>query len=126
MRSPVWHAPRPCWSTSTTERVAVAVETDLADVLAVPRGLALLPVLLAAAAVEPGATGGQGAPEGLGVHVGEREHRPVGGVLDDGGHEAVGVLGEVDGARDVLVDRQRHALGNGGGRVGPGPGAAQR
>ena len=107
------------------ERVAIAVDAHLAHVLSVPGGLALLPVLLAAAAVEPRTPRRKSASQGLGVHVGHGQHRPVGGVLHDRRHQAVG-LGEVDGAHQVPVDRERHALGNGGGLGGPGPGPAQR
>ena len=31
-----------------------------------------------------------GGGQGFGVHPGEHEHAAVGGILDDGGHEAVG------------------------------------
>ena len=58
VRSPVWQA-GPSWSTLTSSGVAVAVEPDLLDVLAVAGGLALDPVLLARAAPERRTPGGR-------------------------------------------------------------------
>ena len=72
------------------QRVAVAVVADAPDVLTVARRLPLAPELLPAPAPEPGAPGLEGAAEGLGVHPGEHEDGPVGGVLDDGAHQPVG------------------------------------
>ena len=53
--SPVWQAPRPSWSTVIKQGVAVAVVSRRPHPLAIARGLALAPVLLAAAAPEPAA-----------------------------------------------------------------------
>ena len=61
--------------------VPVAVDPDLAHVLAVARGLPLAPELLATAAPEPGPAGGQGATERLLVHIGHGEHLAADGVL---------------------------------------------
>jgi hypothetical protein len=70
------------------EGVGVAVGGDRADVLDVAGGVALAPVLAAGTAPEPGAAGGEGAPDGLGVHPGDHEHGAVAVVLDDGGEQA--------------------------------------
>src|SRR5690606_9803394 len=60
--------PSPLLLDHEQERVTVAVVVRLADELAVARGLALAPVLLARAAPEPGAAGLEGALQGLVVH----------------------------------------------------------
>src|SRR5438552_13549183 len=75
--------------------VAVAVVVRLAHPLAVARRVALAPVLPAGAAPEPRAACGQRAAQRLLVHPRQREH-PAGAVLlDDGGHQPVGVVGDL-------------------------------
>jgi hypothetical protein len=81
--------------------VAVAVGGDRADVLDVPGGVALAPVLPTRPAPEPGPPGGEGAAHRLGVHPGDHQHGAVGVVLDHRGQEPGGVECE---ARDGLVD----------------------
>ncbi len=86
--------------------VAVAVVVRLADPLAVARGLALAPVLLAAAAPEPGPAGLQGPPQRLVVHPGQHEHGARSLLLHDGGDQPVGVeanLGQVSSATAMGV-----------------------
>src|SRR5438270_9950549 len=82
--------------------VAVAVVVRLPHPLPVARGLALAPVLLSGAAPEPAPPGGKRAAQGLLVHPGELEHFAGPVLLNDRGHQAVGV--ERDLAQIVLVD----------------------
>src|SRR3712207_8864366 len=56
------------------QRVAVAVQADVADPLAVPGGLPLHPVLAPAARPVGGPAAGQGAAQRLVVHPGDHEH----------------------------------------------------
>src|SRR5262249_7501506 len=65
------------------DRVAVAVVPDLLDGERVPRRLALVPQLAAAAAPEPRLAGLARPPERLFVHPREHQHAPVPGVLHD-------------------------------------------
>jgi hypothetical protein len=83
------------------ETVAVAVGGHRADMLDVAGGLALLPVAAAGATPEPGAAGGEGAPDGLRVHPGDHQDGAVGVVLDNRREQAGGVEGE---AGDGVVD----------------------
>ena len=100
------------------QRVAVAVDPDLAHVLAVARRLPLAPVLLAAAAPEPGPPGVQGPAQGLGVHVGDHEDLAVDGVLDHRDHQPAVVERHLVEQR--LVDSLRALAGGVLGRS-PGP-----
>src|SRR3954466_10509139 len=90
--------------------VAVAVVVRLPHPLPVARGLALAPVFLAGAAPEPAPPGGKRAAQGLLVHPGELEHLAGPVLLDDRGHQAVGV--ERDLAQIVLVDPNRRGGGH--------------
>src|SRR3712207_2831773 len=56
------------------QRVAVAVQPDVADPLAVPGGLPLHPVLPPAARPVGGPAGGEGTAQRLVVHPGDHEH----------------------------------------------------
>src|SRR5580658_6541785 len=94
------------------QRVAVAVDPQLARVLDVPRGVALAPELLAAAAPVPDAPGLDREAERLLVHVGDAQHAVRVGVLDDDGHEPRRV--EADQPEDLRVDDERRAVGHGG------------
>src|SRR5436309_508370 len=90
--------------------VAVAVVVRLPYPLPVARGLALAPVLLAGAAPEPASPGGERAAQRLLVHPRELEHLACPLLLDDRGHQAVGV--EQDLAQVVLVDSDRRSRGH--------------
>src|SRR3954463_3684878 len=81
--------------------VPVAVEGDALDQLGVAGGVALAPVLLAAAGPEGHPTGGEGAVERLIVH--PADHEDLGGVelLDDGTDQAVAVALQLRGHRGV-------------------------
>src|SRR5258708_15596959 len=70
--------------------VAVAVERDGLDPLLVAGGVPLHPVLLAAARPVGAPPGGQGAVQGLVVHLSHHEHFACVVLLGDGGNEAVG------------------------------------
>ena len=72
------------------QRVAVAVEADLLDLLPVAGGLALDPVLLARAAPERRPAGGQRAVQRLVVHPAEHQHLAGVVLLHDRGHQPVG------------------------------------
>ncbi len=72
--------------------VDVAVVERLPDVLAVARGLALAPVLLAAPAPVPHASGLERAAQRGLVHPGEHEHLAGALLLDDRADQAVGVV----------------------------------
>ncbi len=94
--------------------VAVAVVAQLVDLLEVARGGALVPVLVARAAEEPGGAGLERPAERLGVHVGEHEDLAGGPLLDDARHEAPGV--ELDRAEESAAwragaRRRRSVLG---------------
>src|SRR5947209_4491345 len=91
--------------------VAVAVVVRLPHPLPVARGLPLAPVLLAGAAPEPAAPGGERAAQCLLVHPAEHQHLTRALLLDDGRHQAVGV--ERDLAEVVLVDSDRRGRGHG-------------
>src|SRR5579884_95778 len=73
------------------DHVGVTVVVGMTHPLAVTRRLALAPVLLAAAAPEPGAPRREGAPERFFVHPSDHEDLFGALLLDDGGHQAVGV-----------------------------------
>src|SRR6266705_2345537 len=75
--------------------VAVAVEVRLAHPLTVARRVALAPVLPARSAPEPGAAGGERAAERLLVHPRQRQHPARAVLLHDGGHQPVGVVGDL-------------------------------
>src|SRR4029078_8345156 len=72
------------------EDVHVAVVPGFAQVLAVARGLALAPVLLATAAPEPGASGFECAFERLAVQPREHQDLAGSGLLHDRGNETGG------------------------------------
>src|SRR4051794_21671946 len=78
-------AGRPLLVDEDQQRVAVAVQADVADPLAVPGGLALHPVLAPAARPVGGPARGQGAAQRLVVHPGDHEHLTGVVLLDDGG-----------------------------------------
>src|SRR5215218_1911725 len=71
--------------------VGVAVERRGSHVLHVPRGVALAPVLLAGSRPEGHAPFGEGAAHGLAVHPAEHQQLARVPLLDDGGHQPVGV-----------------------------------
>src|SRR5690606_7581358 len=115
------------------DRVAVAVQRDRLDPLLVAGGLALHPVLLAAARPVGAAPGGEGAVQGLVVHPAEHEHLAGVVLLGDGGHEAVGVALQPIGDLGVQVGRSRVGHGpksiagpRGAGRREPPPPAGAR
>ncbi len=88
--------------------VGVAVVCRRLHPLAVPGGLALAPVLLAAAAPEPAPAGSQGTAQRLGVHVAEHQDLTCPAVLHDRGNEPLFV--ETDPG-DVLVGEvNRHTV----------------
>ena len=94
------------------ERVAVAVEADLPDVLPVAGRLALAPELLPAPAPEPRPAGRQRPPQRRLVHVRHHQHVAAGRVLDDR-HDQAPVV-ELDLRQQRLVDlRQRDHGGEG-------------
>ena len=90
-RSPVWQAPRALLLDHEQQRVAVAVVVGLAHPLAVARGVALAPQLLARPAPEDRAPFVERAAQGLVVHPGEHQHPPGPHLLDDCRGQAVGV-----------------------------------
>src|SRR5437588_845285 len=75
--------------------VAVAVVVGPAQPLPIARGLPLAPVLLAGTAPEPGPARRERAPQGLLVHPAQHQHLAGAVLLDDGGHEALGVVGDL-------------------------------
>src|ERR671921_1078400 len=87
-------AGRPLLVDEDQQRVAVAVQADVADPLAVPGGLALHPVLAPAARPVGGPAGGEGAVQRLVVHPGDHEHLTGVVLLDDGGDETGGVAAQ--------------------------------
>jgi hypothetical protein len=103
--------------------VAVAVEGDALDPLAVAGGVALAPVLGTGPRVERHAAAGQGAPEGLLVHPAEHEHLEGVVLLHDGGDEAGGILLQRVG--DGRIEGGAPLVGSlGDGRVGLGLGGS--
>src|ERR687886_3019849 len=72
------------------QRVAVAVQADVAHPLAVPGGLPLHPVLAPAARPVGGPAGGQGAAQRLVVHPRDHEHLAGVVLLDHGGDQTGG------------------------------------
>ena len=91
------------------QRVAVAVQAHVAHPLAVPRGLALHPVLAAAARPVGRPAGGEGAVQRLVVHPGEHEHLAGVVLLHHGGHQARGVAAQQRGDRGVECGSCGHA-----------------
>src|SRR5918997_2885137 len=81
--------------------VAVAVQPDVADPLAVAGGLALHPVLAPAARPVGGPAGGEGAAQRLVVHPGDHEHLTGVVLLDDGGDQPGGGAAQQGGDRGV-------------------------
>src|SRR6185369_3118695 len=71
------------------QRVAVAVVAELAQVHEVPRSFALLPELVAGAAVEMEVAVLQRQFEGARAHVSEHQNLAAGEVLDDARHQAL-------------------------------------
>ena len=71
--------------------VAVAVQRDRPDVLGVTRGVALAPVLAAAARPEGHPPRRQGAMKRLVVHPADHEHLAAVVLLHHGTHEAIGI-----------------------------------
>ena len=90
--------------------VAVAVEPHLTHLLDVSGRLALDPVVLAAAAPERAAAGGERAVQGLVVHPSDHQDVAAGGVLDNGGHEATGVALEARGHGRIEGAHAHHCL----------------
>src|SRR3954454_2304317 len=93
------------------QRVAVAVQPDVAHPLAVAGGLPLDPVLAAAARPVRRPPGRERAAQRLVVHPGEHQHLAGVVLLDDGGDEAGRVAAQQ--RRDRGVERRL-----GGGRSG--------
>src|SRR3954453_13797681 len=87
------------------ERVAVAVEAQGPDRLGVARRGALVPLLVARAAVEVQLAGVPGALEGLFVHVGEGQDLAGAPVLDDARDESALVEGDVGRVEHGLESR---------------------
>src|SRR5699024_3506786 len=84
------------------DHVTVAAERRASLMLAVPRGVALGPVLLSAAGPVGGAALGERAAQGLVVHPREHEHLAGGVVLHDGGGESAGAEAHArDSQREV-------------------------
>src|SRR5215217_7582177 len=81
------------------DRVVIAVEAELLQLLDVPGGLALVPQLLARARPEPHLARRPRALERLVVHVREREHLAGPGVLDYAGKQ---VHGGIIATRGIL------------------------
>ena len=92
------------------QSVAVAVQAQPPDGLRVAGGRALVPLLFARAAVEVQLARVLGAAQGLGVHVGQREHLARAPVLDDAGHEAALVEGDVGGVEHAVDPSLRPLL----------------
>ena len=67
------------------QSIVIAITMDGDYLLQMPRGLALVPELLAGAAVKPGVAGLQRFGKALTVHIGEHEHLPCRFLLDDCG-----------------------------------------
>ena len=86
--------------------VAVAIGADVDEVEEIAAGLALAPRAAARAAVEGDEAVGDRRVERGAVHVAEHPHFAGGGVLDDGGDEAVH-LGPVE---RVGVDHRRTSM----------------
>jgi hypothetical protein len=84
------------------EGVLVAVGRDLDDFLELAAGGALVPELLAAAAVVHRLAELQGLAQGFGIHVGEHERRTGVGIHRHGRDEAV--LVELRGEGQTLLD----------------------
>src|SRR5439155_10515143 len=82
------------------ERVAVAVEPQRANTLDVPRGRALVPVLLPRAAPKVQLAALARAPHGLGVRVGQGQDLPGSPVLDDDRDEPTLVICDLHCPRD--------------------------
>ena len=99
LRRPVWQA-TPSWSHQQQQRVAVAVDPQLLQVLHLAGGLALAPQRVAAAAEVADAAGGERLRHGVAVHPGEHQHLAGVVLLRDGGHQAGGV--EADRGQYVL------------------------
>src|SRR3954447_8875689 len=95
-------AGRPLLVDEDEQRVAVAVQPDVADPLAVAGGLALHPVLAPAARPVGGPARGEGAAQRLVVHPGQHQHLSGVVLLDDGGHEPGGVVLQQSG--DLRVE----------------------
>ena len=102
------------------EGILVAVGEDLDNFLELAAGGALVPELLAAAAVVHRLAKLQGLAQGLGVHVGEHERRAGVGIHRHGRDEAM--LVELRGKGQTLLDALfRVAPGElEGGRAGHG------
>ncbi|AGJ54391.1 hypothetical protein F750_1896 [Streptomyces sp. PAMC 26508] len=96
--------------------VGVAVERDRPDLLGVPGGVALDPVLLAAAGPVGAAARGEGAVQRLVVHPAEHEDLARVVLLGDGREESVGAA--LDAGGDGRVET---AGGRGAGRAGHAP-----
>ena len=70
------------------KRVGIAVEPQVHQMQDVSAGLSLPPEPIAGAAVEVDLAATQGCVDRLAVHVGEHQHRPRRGVLNDGRDQA--------------------------------------
>ena len=71
--------------------VGIAIIEELAHFLGVSGGFAFHPHLVTGTAEEPGLAGGEGLGEGFLIHVGNHEYVAGGGILHDGGEQAMGV-----------------------------------
>jgi len=77
---------------SHEQSIAIAINRYGADVLAIPRGLALLPIFLAAATPKPGSPSLQRSLDGLSIHVGNHQYGRVAHILHYDNNEAISVI----------------------------------
>ena len=101
--------PAPTWSTTTSTASPSQSSRTSPDVLHVARGVALAPVLLAAAAPERRPARGQRPVQRLVVHPADHQHLAGAVLLHDGGDQAVGVPLEPGGDGRVQRRGRVHA-----------------
>ena len=90
VRSPVWQA-APTWSTTTSSASPSQSRRTSRTCCTLPGGVALAPVLAAAAAPVGRAAGRQGPVQRLVVHPADHQHLAAAVLLHDGGHQALAV-----------------------------------
>ena len=78
---------RPGWLNQHDDRITVAVERDVDDLLRVARRLTFVPELISRSRPEPRLFSFESSREALAIHVSEREHFASRGILHDGRHQ---------------------------------------